>query len=105
MAQTNTGGVTKDDLIRIGRPNGPDLQLKFNPASLIHIQGTTSQFGIYNSFGYSVGTSSGFFIYGTPSFNVGIHNTRSNKDNFSAVNDIFSPSGFIYDDNLYLLNF
>lgn len=74
-------------------------------SSLIHIQGTTSQFGIYNSFGYSVGTSSGFFIYGTPSFNVGIHNTRSNKDNFSAVNDIFSPSGFIYDDNLYLPNF
>ncbi len=74
-------------------------------SSLIYIQGTTSQFGVYNSFGYSIGTSSGFFIYGTPSFNVGIHNTRSNKDNYLAVNDIFSPSGFIYDDNLYLPNF
>ena len=27
-ASTNTGGVTKDQLISIGRPNGPDLQLK-----------------------------------------------------------------------------
>ncbi len=71
-------------------------------SSLIHIQGTTSQFGIYNSLAYGNGTSSGYFIYGTPSFNVGIHNTRSNKDNFTAVNDIFSPSGFIYDPYLYL---
>ena len=70
-------------------------------SSMIYIQGTTSQFGVYNSFAYSPGTT-GNFIYGTPSFNVGIHNTRSNKDNYSAVNDIFSPSGFIYDTNLYL---
>lgn len=32
--ETNTGGVTKDDLIRIGRPNGPDLQLKFSSGVL-----------------------------------------------------------------------
>ena len=70
-------------------------------SSLVYMQGTTSQFGTYNSLAYSVG-SSGYFIYGTPSFNVGIHNTRSNKDNFEAVNDIFTPSGFIYDTNLYL---
>ena len=73
-------------------------------SSIIYMQGTTSQLGIYNSLGYSPGLS-GNFIYGTPSFNVGIHNTRSNKDNFIAVNDTFSPSGFIYDDNLYLPNF
>lgn len=71
-------------------------------SSIIYIQGTTSQFGIYNSLAYGNGTSSGYFIYGTPSFNVGVHNTRSNKDNFTAVNDIFSPSGFIYDPYLYL---
>lgn len=73
-------------------------------SNIIHMQGTTSQLGIYNSLGYSPGTS-GNFIYGTPSFSVGIHNTRSNKDNYSAVNDIFAPSGFIYDTNLYLPNF
>jgi hypothetical protein len=74
-------------------------------SSIIYMQGTTSQLGIYNSLGYSPGTS-GNFIYGTPSeFNVGIHNTRSNKDNYLTVNDTFSPSGFIYDNNLYLPNF
>ena len=73
-------------------------------SNIIHVQGTTSQVGIYNSLGYSPGVS-GNFIYGTPSFNVGIHNTRSNKDNYITVNDTFSPSGFIYDANLYLPNF
>ena len=73
-------------------------------SSIIYMQGTTSQLGIYNSLGYSPGTS-GNFIYGTPSFVVGIHNTRSNKDNYLAVNDTFAPSGFIYDTNLYLPNF
>jgi hypothetical protein len=73
-------------------------------SGIIYMQGTTSQLGIYNSFGYSPGAT-GKFIYGTPSFNVGIHNTRSNKDNFVAVNDTFSPSGFIYDTHLYLPNF
>jgi hypothetical protein len=29
--QENNGGVTKQKLIELGRPNGPDLQLKFNP--------------------------------------------------------------------------
>ena len=40
-ANTNTGGVTKQDLIDIGRPNGPDLQLKFNPPTLLDTQTTT----------------------------------------------------------------
>ena len=73
-------------------------------SGVIYMQGTTSQLGIYNSLGYSPGTT-GNFIYGTPSFNVGIHNTRSNKDNYTAVNDSFSPSGFIFDNELYLPNF
>ena len=42
MAATNTGGVTKDDLVRIGRPNGPDLQLKFDPATILDPQQTTA---------------------------------------------------------------
>jgi hypothetical protein len=29
--QDQTGNVTKQKLIELGRPNGPDLQLKFNP--------------------------------------------------------------------------
>ena len=37
---TNTGGVTKDKLIEIGRPNGPDLQLKIDPADLLNFQTT-----------------------------------------------------------------
>jgi hypothetical protein len=38
--QTNTGGVTKNKLISIGRPNGPDLQLK-NIATELAFQNTT----------------------------------------------------------------
>jgi hypothetical protein len=33
-AAINTGGVTKPQLIEIGRPNGPDLQLKFDDDAL-----------------------------------------------------------------------
>jgi len=35
---TNTGGVSKKDLIDIGRPNGPDLQLIFDPANMLDPQ-------------------------------------------------------------------
>jgi hypothetical protein len=35
---TKTGGVTKQQLIDIGRPNGPDLQLKFNPGDALKFQ-------------------------------------------------------------------
>ena len=34
MAEKNTGGVTKQKLIDLGRPAGPDLQLKFDPKAL-----------------------------------------------------------------------
>ena len=37
-AETNTGGVTKQELINLGRPNGPDLQLKFNPDDALQFQ-------------------------------------------------------------------
>ena len=66
---------------------------------------TSSQFGIYNSTAYMVGTSSGNFIYCMGTVSVGIHNTRSNKDNSDNVEDHFTPSGFIYDQNLYLGDF
>jgi hypothetical protein len=39
---TNTGGVTKEDLKRIGRINGPDLQLKFDPATVLDFNTTNN---------------------------------------------------------------
>ena len=40
--ETNTGGVNKEKLIEIGRPNGPDLQLKFAPQTTLDFQTTTA---------------------------------------------------------------
>ena len=74
-------------------------------SSLILLSSTSSTIGIYNSFGYSPGTASGNFIYCASTASVGIHNTRSNKDNTSNIVDVFTPSGFIYDQNLYLGDF
>lgn len=74
-------------------------------SSVILLTSTSSQLGIYNSIGYSTGTSSGKFIYCEGTASVGIHNTRSNKDNSDNVEDLFTPSGFIYDQNLYLGDF
>jgi hypothetical protein len=65
---------------------------------------TSSRFGIYNSTAYMAGTS-GNFIYCAGTVSVGMHNTRSNKDNSDNVEDHFTPSGFIYDQNLYLGDF
>jgi hypothetical protein len=74
-------------------------------SSAILMTSTSSRFGIYNSIGYSAGTSSGVFVYCSGTVSVGIHNTRSNKDNSDNVEDLFTPSGFIYDQNLYLGDF
>jgi hypothetical protein len=49
--------------------------------------------------------TSGNFIYCAGTVSVGIHNTRSNKDNSDDVEDTFTPSGFIYDQNLYIGDF
>jgi len=72
--------------------------------SIINIYNVGSTLGIYNSLGYSPGTL-GNFITSTSNFTSGIHNTRSNKDNNTTISDIFDPSGFIYDTNLFLPNF
>jgi hypothetical protein len=74
-------------------------------SGMILMTSTSSKFGIYNSIGYSSGTSSGEFIHCSDNVLVGIHNTRSNKDNSDNVEDHFTPSGFIYDQNLYLGDF
>jgi hypothetical protein len=74
-----------------------------NSGSIL-ISATESNLRIYNSFGYSPGTS-GKFIYCSATASVSIHNTRSNKDNSDNVEDLFTPSGFIYDQNLYLGDF
>ena len=74
-----------------------------NSGSIL-ISATESNLRIYNSFGYSPGTS-GKFIYCSATTSVSIHNTRSNKDNSDNVEDRFTPSGFIYDQNLYLGDF
>ena len=73
-------------------------------SGVILITATESRLGIYNSLGYSPGNS-GKFIYCAGTASVGIHNTRSNKDNSDNVEDLFTPSGFIYDQNLYLGDF
>ena len=73
-------------------------------STLIYSENSNTTLRIYNSFGYSPGTQSGYFINSTTPFNVGIHNTRSNKDNLN-INDIFTPSGYIYDQNLDIPNF
>ena len=73
-------------------------------SGVILITATESKLGIYNSLGYSSGVS-GKFIYCAVTASVGIHNTRSNKDNSDNVEDHFTPSGFIYDQNLYLGDF
>jgi hypothetical protein len=65
---------------------------------------TQSKVGIYNSLGYVPGVN-GQFIYSSVTASVGIHNTRSNKDNSELVEDLFTPSGFIYDPNLYIGGF
>ena len=74
-------------------------------SGIILLSSTSSTIGIYNSIAYSPGTASGNFIYCSSTASVGIHNTRCNKDNTSTIIDLFSPSGFIYDQNLYLGEF
>jgi len=72
-----------------------------NDSNIIWVGNTFSQIKLYNSGAWSEGTS-GYFIDSSSDLNVGIHNTRSNKDNNILVDDLFSPSGFIYDSNFYL---
>ena len=74
-------------------------------SGLIMMTATNSTFGIYNSLAYSPGTASGNFIYCAGTVSVGIHNTRCNKDNSEQVEDLFTPSGFIYDDRFYMEGF
>lgn len=74
-------------------------------SGMIIMSTTNSTFGIYNSLAYSPGTASGNFIYCAGTVSVGIHNTRCNKDNSEMVEDLFAPSGFIYDDRFYMEGF
>jgi hypothetical protein len=75
-------------------------------SDMILLTTTYSRVGIYNSLGYSAG-SAGKFAYNpsTSTASVGIHNTRSNKDNSNYMVDEFSPSGFIIDPGLYIDGF
>ena len=74
-------------------------------SGIIVMSATHSDFRIYNSLAYSPGTASGNFIYSAATVSVGIHNTRCNKDNSDLVEDLFSPSGFIYDDRFNMEGF
>jgi hypothetical protein len=74
-------------------------------SGMIAMSSTGSRVGIYNSIGYGAGTASGEFIHCVGAVSVGMHNVRSNKDNSDDVEDLFTPSGFIYDKNLYLGDF
>lgn len=84
--------------------NGCNIVNLTNNSNLIWIGNSNSKFGTYNTNGFSMGLD-GYFIDSNQSLNVGIHNTRSNKDNNLLVNDLFEPSGFIYDSNFYLPTF
>lgn len=75
-----------------------------NNSSVMYVFSTNSTIGIYDTVSYTNGTS-GEFIYTTQSVNVGFHSVRSNKDNNILVTDLFGPSGFIYDTNLFIPNF
>ncbi len=74
-------------------------------SGIIVMSTTHSAFRIYNSLAYSPGTASGNFIYCAATVSVGIHNTRCNKDNSDVVEDLFAPSGFIYDDRFDMEGF
>ncbi len=73
-------------------------------SNLILISSTYSIIKLYNTNGFTSG-SNGYFMDCNQNLNVGIHNVRSNKDNNLMINDLFEPSGFIYDSNFYLPNF
>ena len=77
---------------------------KLIDSTLINVANINSVLGIYNTLGYSPGTT-GSFIYSATPCDVGIHNTRSNNDNSLNIQDLFDPSGFIYDPNLFIPNY
>jgi hypothetical protein len=73
-------------------------------SDIIYVGYTSSVVGFYNTLAYSNGTSGSFINVGN-TFSLGMHNVRSNKDNDpDLVVDLFNPSGFIYDPNLYIPN-
>ena len=77
---------------------------KLADSNLINVANVNSILGIYNTLGYNPGTT-GSFIYSASPCDVGIHNTRSNNDNSLNIQDLFDPSGFIYDPNLFIPNY
>ncbi len=92
------GGDSNNYFINSTIYNGGD------DSNIFYLEGNLPSLSIYNCISYSSGDL-GYFIFATPSTSdVGIHNTRSNKDNYN-INDIFSPSGFIYDSDFHIPNF
>lgn len=77
---------------------------KLADSNLINVANINSILGIYNTLGYNPGTT-GSFIYSATPCDVGIHNTRSNNDNSVNIQDLFDPSGFVYDTNLFIPNY
>lgn len=73
-------------------------------STLINIVNANSVLGVYNSLGYSPGTTGSFAYCATPC-DIGTHNTRSSNDNSVNIQDLFDPSGFIYDTSLFIPNY
>lgn len=74
-------------------------------SNLINAVDEMSTIAIYNSIAYSPG-SQGMLVISTASdYTIGLHNVRSNKDNGDNITDLFDPSGFIYDPNLFVPKF
>jgi hypothetical protein len=74
-------------------------------SSVINATIEQSTIGVYNSLAYSPGTASNFILCTHSGYTMGFHNVRSNMDNSDNIVDLFNPSGFIYDQNLFIPEF
>jgi hypothetical protein len=74
-------------------------------SSVINATIPQSTIGVYNSLAYSPGTASNFILCTHSEYTMGFHNVRSNMDNSENIVDLFNPSGFIYDQNLFIPEF
>lgn len=107
--KTNGSGVTPYSVLLDSDSsklyiNNSTIYNGLSDSDIIYVGYTNSVVGIYNTLAYSPGMSGSFISVGN-TFSLGMHNIRSNKDNDpNVVVDIFTPSGFIYDTNLYIPN-
>lgn len=64
--------------------------------------GTSQNFYFYNCIALTEGIAGFFATSVQPSKLIGLHNVRSNKNNDIMISDPFTPTGFIFDNNLVI---